>query len=146
MGLLRRRVFWLGLLALLALSASSCSQRMERSEFVEIDGERVPVQRLQDAVRGLCTARSQAVASDPESARITFQDQSHDGLHKIASAVDKVDRPAAGSLLAAKVKVEEDLAQGAPPRQLEADLDRLLEQTRLALKEISVASPDCPPA
>jgi hypothetical protein len=111
---------------------------------LDVGGEKVPVSRLEEAASGLCTARDQA-RGDVAQAGTTFYDRSHDALHTIARALERVDRTQAGSLLEAKQRVEADLMNaGTPPATVAADLDRLAGVTRAALAAVSVDVPACP--
>jgi hypothetical protein len=94
------------------------------------------------AVRGLCTARTQA-ETDVKSVRATFYDRSHEALHTIARVLEPVDRPLAARLLEAKAAVEADVnAQPLRPT-VAADLDRLVDVTVQALARLSVTAPRC---
>ena len=129
--------------AVLVLLAA-CDGDGEAARTIDAGGEEVPGSRLEDAAAGLCTARDQA-RGDVLQARTTFYDRSHDALHTIARALDRVDRTQAGLLLEAKQRVEADLMNtGTPPATVAADLDRLAEVTRASLGDLSIGVPACP--
>lgn len=97
--------------------------------------------RAQAAVLGLCEIRD---ASELETAEAVFHDRSHDALHAIAAAVEEVDRGAAADLLAAKQRVEADLAARELPATFASDVEDLLAATRAALAALGVPVPLCP--
>ncbi|MGH2767562.1 MAG: hypothetical protein ACRD0D_13870 [Acidimicrobiales bacterium] len=94
-------------------------------------------------MEGLCLALEQAGA-DVRAARKTFFDRSHEALHIIARAVQRVDRPAAARVLEAKQAVEAKFEGGPGPADLQAALRRLLAAARAALGRLSVEHPTCP--
>ncbi|HUP84428.1 MAG TPA: hypothetical protein VM143_02065 [Acidimicrobiales bacterium] len=54
---------------------------------------------------GVCAAVTASVRNEPTTARRDFEDV-HAGLHELAAAVEREDRPAAARLLEAKQRVE----------------------------------------
>lgn len=126
------------------LVLTACDGGGDGARTIEVEGEDVPVSRLEEAAAGLCAARDQA-RGDVMQARTTFYDRSHDALHTIARALDRVDRTQAGLLLEAKQRVEADLMNaGTAPGTVAADLDRLAEVTRASLADLSIGVPACP--
>jgi hypothetical protein len=93
------------------------------------------------SVLGLCAIVNE---TDLAEAYTTFFDQSHATLHVIAGATDVVDRPAAGTLLEAKQRVEADLAGRELQESFGADVERLIAATRGALESIGLDAPACP--
>ena len=111
---------------------------------LEVDGEQVPVARLEDAATALCTARDEARA-DVLKASTTFYDRSHDALHTIARALEGVDRAQAARLLEDKQRVEADLAaSGSTAADVAAHLDDLAKVTRTGLATLSITVTACP--
>lgn len=88
--------------------------------------------------QGLC--QTHVEATHPDAARRTFFDRVHQSLHELAAEAAASDRAAAARLLEAKEAVERDLA--GEPSVLRADLDRLLEATRLAIRAIGEPTPE----
>lgn len=94
------------------------------------------------ALVGLCVARDQAVRA-PARVRTAFFDRSHDTLHVLANALEKLDRALTARLLEAKNTIEADLAFDPPPASLAADLDRLIVATRAGLRRLDEPAPGC---
>jgi len=94
------------------------------------------------AVGGLCDIRAR-YTGDREAANGVFYDASHEELHVIAAAAEVKDRAAAARLLQAKERVEADLLADPLPEPFPADLDRLIDATRAALKLLGIDVPPC---
>jgi hypothetical protein len=94
------------------------------------------------ALIGLCSARAQADRT-PSRVRSTFFDRSHDTLHRLARALERVDRALTARLLEAKNVIEADVAFDPPSASLAADLDRLIGATRAGLRRLDEPAPGC---
>ncbi|HXF37503.1 MAG TPA: hypothetical protein VNO17_10035 [Actinomycetota bacterium] len=129
----------------LALLAAACGARTEGSAGPRASGA-LGVVTGADArriVEGLCRLLGPAGA-DREEANAAFYDLAHDGLHRLAAAAQPVDPGAAGALLVAKERVEEDLGREELPPTLGRDAEALLAATREALRVVGLPAPDCP--
>jgi hypothetical protein len=129
------------LLLVLALGANGCDRSPEGTAPSGSLGP-VTAEAADGAVAGLCELPA---ATDLASANATFQDRSHQTLHVIAAAAEVVDRPAAAALLAAKQRVEADLAEAALPDGFGDDVEALIVATRAALEAIGLDAPACGP-
>jgi hypothetical protein len=130
--------------AALALLIVGCgSSDGDASAILGVNGVRVPASQLVQAMTGLCTARTQA-AAQPDAAKTTFFDNSHQAIHDIAAALERSDRSASSTLLVAKQKVEADLDATPPGPTLVADLDRLASVTHDSLDRLHVTAAPCP--
>jgi hypothetical protein len=129
--------------ALLLLIVSCGSSGGDASAIVGVNGVRVPAPQLVTAMAGLCTARTQA-ATQPDAAKATFFDNSHQAIHDIAAALERTDRSASSTLLVAKQKVEADLDATPPGSSLVADLDGLASVTHDSLDRLHIAAAPCP--
>ena len=109
-----------------------------------VEGRRVPVANLRAAMTGLCNARDRATL-DPAAAKAIFFDESHDRLHDIAAALERIDRSASSDLLVAKQRIEADVTSPTPSPSLSSDLDRLATRTQESLTRLGVTSVPCPP-
>ena len=137
----RRAVAAVALLVVL----TSCGRGGEAGERRTIDagGERVAVQPLRDAAEALCSARDQA-RTDVKAAKVTFYDRSHDALHTLARALERVDRSQAARLLEDKQRVEADFDRDpVPAGDLTQHLGELAVVTRTGLARLSVTVPRC---
>ena len=94
------------------------------------------------ALAGLCVARAEARRT-PTRVRTTFFDRSHDTLHRLARALENVDRALTARLLEAKNVIEADVAFDPPSASLAADLDRLITATRAGLRRLDEPAPGC---
>jgi hypothetical protein len=86
-------------------------------------------------VAGLCRSAAEAGDGSVETARDTFFDTAHQGLHELADEVSDIDRAVAAALLQAKEAVEAGFTDGAediPTRlgALVAATDRALVVTQ----------------
>ena len=137
-----RRVIHLVVLVVLTVSCGS-NNNSNVAAISGVNGVRVPTAQLVKAMTGLCTARDQA-ATQPDVAKATFFDNSHQAIHDIAAALERVDRSASSTLLVAKQKVEADLDATPPGASLVADLDHLASVTHDSLDRLHVAAAPCP--
>ena len=136
-----RRAVLLVVVVVLAIGCRSNSSNV--SGISGVNGVRVPATQLVKAMTGLCTARDQA-ATQPDAAKTTFFDNSHQAIHDIAAALERTDRSASSTLLVAKQKVEADLDATPPGPSLVADLDRLASVTHDSLDRLHVTAAPCP--
>ena len=93
-----------------------------------------------EVAEGLCQAAQRA--GDAEQAEKAFA-RVHTQLHVVARAVEAEDRAAAGRLLVAKQKVEDDLHRGAPAAELRPDLEALIAATADGLARLDVTVAPC---
>jgi len=103
-----------------ALAATSCS-RAATSDAAPDD---LPAEAV---AQGLCLAVADS-GTDPAAAEESFA-RVHSKLHVVARALQQVDRKAAGRLLVAKQKVEDDFRRRAPASELTPDLRNLMAAT-----------------
>jgi hypothetical protein len=113
-----------------------------RPATITVGTDAVATSDLVNAAAGLCRAKTQA-ATDPQAARVTFFDRSHQAIHTIARALEAVDRPLAARLLEAKQTVEADFTADTPAAKLTDDLTRLAETTRVGLQRLRLDAPGC---
>ena len=137
------RLVGLLLVGALAMTGGACGDDDGPPTSVKVGDEEVPATRLADAFQGICLARRQAGAGNPQSARTTFFDRSHDTLHVLALAWEDVDRQKAGELLLAKQLVEADLEATPVRANLVQDLKRLADVTRSGLARLEISTPPC---
>lgn len=129
-----RKVFLLALCGIVATALGMAALSFEQPEQEAApDASAVHV--------AICDALGQAAAGDTEAARVTFTDQAHDDLHRLAADAAEQDRSVSAALLEAKQQVEADLAQR--PTRLAQDLELLAPTVRRALV---VAGADRPSA
>lgn len=93
-------------------------------------------------VRGLCAVRA-AGPSERDRANALFYDRSHQELHVIAAATEVRDRPAAGRLLQAMLRVESDLRGRRLPATFGGDVEALIAETANAISAIGLTAPSC---
>jgi hypothetical protein len=108
---------------------------------ITVQGQEFEEEELVGAIQAMCTARSEV--EDFEAAQTTFLSRAHVPLHVIAAAVEDEDRELAGRMLEIKQKVEVAFAGDAPPDELEAVLDDLIEVTAEALAALDIPADTC---
>ena len=135
-------VVFVCMMALAAGCAKSGSNDV--TSITGVEGRRVPVANLRAAMAGLCNARDRA-ALDRSAAKAIFFDESHDRLHDIAAALERIDRSASSDLLVAKQRIEADVTAPTPSPSLAGDLDHLAALTHESLTRLGVTSVPCPP-
>lgn len=94
-------------------------------------------------MQGLCGAEAQARAGDAPAAAVTFENRSHDGLHRLADEAQGGDRATASELLRAKQLVEAAIVEGAAGADLEPLLADLTDAAVAAAASIDVEVPGC---
>ena len=121
-------------LALLAVAvlAGACGDGASDAARSDVPGEQV--------AEGLCQAATQA--GEAEAAEKAFA-RVHTDLHVVARAIQAEDRPAAGRLLVAKQKVEDDLRRRATAAELGPDLEQLITATRDGLARLGITVAPC---
>jgi len=98
---------------------------------------------FRSVAEGLCVVRRQAGAHSA-AAGVTFYDQSHAGLHTLASDLEaKGEQAAAGRLLEAMQVVEADIAASPPGASMPTDVGRLIVAVRTGLDALSIRPPAC---
>jgi hypothetical protein len=129
----------LALLSGLGLLAAACGGEDEPTA----SGSLGPVTQA-DADRAVLALCETAEATDLAAAAAPFHNRAHQTLHAIAAATEGRDRAAAAGLLAAKQRVEADLAETDLPPGFADDVEALLGATRAALDAIGLDAPACP--
>ncbi|MDQ3941039.1 MAG: hypothetical protein M3238_06805 [Actinomycetota bacterium] len=109
---------------------------------IEVQGETYTESQLGETVVALCDARD-AARRDVTEANEIFLDRGHVPLHVIAVALEDDDRIAAGNLLEAKQRVEQDLIDDVQGTVLANDLDRLKAATVASLEALDLGAPTC---
>jgi membrane-bound lytic murein transglycosylase B len=117
-----------------ALAATSCS-RAATSDAAPDD---LPAEAV---AQGLCLAAADSGA-DPAAAEESFA-RVHSDLHVVAQALQQVDRKAAGRLLVAKQKVEDDFRRRAPASELTPHLRSLIAATEDGFVRLDVTVVPC---
>lgn len=84
-------------------------------------------------IRSLCAVHADAARGDQSGANREYYDNAHQPLHELAADLQRRDRAAAGRLLEAHQRVEDDLAGHPTDRTLTRDLDDLRTRTGDAL-------------
>ncbi|MDQ3944765.1 MAG: hypothetical protein M3357_06375 [Actinomycetota bacterium] len=120
-------------LLMVVVVISACSSGASDAAPAKVPGEQV--------TQGLCRAVA-AGPGEPDQAEESFA-RVHTDLHVVARALQQVDRKAAGRLLKAKQRVEDDFRRLASASELAPDLRDLLTATRDGLARLDVTVAPC---